>query len=100
MLFIIFPLIYTIGLAFTNYSGANQLSFQRAQGVLLEQSFQSGESYKFELRQYDDVYSIALQQGDHWLASQPISLSDDSVKQLQGHIALMPVSELPGKKRP
>ena len=98
ILFIIFPLISTIGLAFTNYSGANQLSFQRAQGVLLEQTFQSGESYPFELRQHDDVYSLALKQGDKWLVSQPISLSNDSVQKLEGHINLMPVTELPGKK--
>lgn len=100
ILFIIFPLIYTIGLAFTNYSGSNQLSFQRTQGVLLEQSFQSGDSYKFDLRQHDDVYSLALQQGDQWLVSQPISLSDGSVEQLEGHLDLMPTTELPGKKAP
>lgn len=100
ILFIIFPLIYTIGLAFTNYSGSNQLSFQRTQGVLLEQSFQSGDSYKFDLRQHDDVYSLALQQGDQWLVSQPISLSDGSVEQLEGHLDLMLTTELPGKKAP
>ncbi len=97
ILFIIFPLIYTIGLAFTNYSGANQLSFQRTQGVLLEQSFQSGDSYHFELRQHDDVYSIALKQGDHWLISQPVSLSEGSVEK---HLELTPATELPGKKAP
>lgn len=100
ILFIIFPLIYTIGLAFTNYSGANQLSFQRTQSVLLDQSFQSGGSYNFELRQHDDVYSIALKQGDHWLVSQPISLTDGSVEKLEGHLDLMPANELPGKKAP
>ena len=100
ILFIIFPLIYTIGLAFTNYSGANQLSFQRTQGVLLEQSFQSGDSYNFELRQHDDVYSIALKQGDHWLLSQPISLTDGSVEKLEGHLELNPTTELPGIKAP
>ena len=34
ILFILFPLAYTVGLAFTNYSAKNQLSFDRAQSVL------------------------------------------------------------------
>lgn len=49
ILFIIFPLLYTVGLAFTNYSGENQLNFERAQTVLLQQTYQSGDSYKFDL---------------------------------------------------
>ncbi|GLT18438.1 maltose transport system permease protein MalF [Vibrio zhanjiangensis] len=49
ILFILFPLIYTVSLAFTNYSAKNQLSFERAQSVLLERTYQSGESYPFSL---------------------------------------------------
>lgn len=104
ILFIIFPLIYTIGLAFTNYSGANQLSFERAQSVLMDQTFQSGDSYSFELRQHDDLYSIALKQGDTWLVSAPRSLTKESLteatNQPAGHIALLPSDSLSGKKVP
>ncbi|WP_153448978.1 maltose ABC transporter permease MalF [Vibrio algicola] len=105
ILFIIFPLIYTIGLAFTNYSGANQLSFERAQSVLMDQTFQSGDSYSFELRQHDDLYSIALKQGDTWLVSAPRSLTKKSLtkataNQPAGHIALLPSDALTGKKAP
>ena len=49
ILFIIFPLAYTIGLAFTNYSATNQLTLERAQTVQLSKTFQSGKSYKFQL---------------------------------------------------
>lgn len=104
ILFIIFPLVYTIGLAFTNYSGANQLSFERAQTVLLDQTFQSGDSYSFELRQHDDLYSIALKQGDTWLTSKPFSLSKESVELVEekeaGKVMLSPVEQPKGNKVP
>ncbi len=34
-----FPLICTIAIAFTNYSSTNQLTFERAQQVLMDRSF-------------------------------------------------------------
>lgn len=70
ILFIIFPLFYTVGLAFTNYSGENQLNFERAQGVLLQQTYQSGDSYKFNLvaDEKNDV-SIVLHYNERELQS-------------------------------
>ncbi len=35
-LFVLFPLVCTIAIAFTNYSSTNQLTFERAQEVLLD----------------------------------------------------------------
>lgn len=35
-LFVLFPLICTIAIAFTNYSSTNQLTFERAQQVLMD----------------------------------------------------------------
>lgn len=49
ILFILFPLVYTVGLSLTNYSAKNQLSFERAQAVLLAQTYQSGAHYPFTL---------------------------------------------------
>ena len=40
-LFVLFPLICTIAIAFTNYSTSNQLTFERAQQVLMDRSFQA-----------------------------------------------------------
>lgn len=37
-LFVLFPLVCTIAIAFTNYSSTNQLTFERAQEVLLDRS--------------------------------------------------------------
>lgn len=45
-LFVLFPLVCTIAIAFTNYSSTNQLTFERAQSVLLSREFQ-GENIHF-----------------------------------------------------
>ncbi len=64
ILFILFPLAYTIGLAFTNYSAKNQLSLERAQSVLLDRTYQSGDSYPFTLYSTEDGYKIAIKKDD------------------------------------
>ncbi|MGV8261130.1 maltose ABC transporter permease MalF, partial [Pseudomonas aeruginosa] len=48
-LFVLFPLICTIAIAFTNYSSTNQLTFERAQSVLMQRQFQSGKTFTFGL---------------------------------------------------
>ena len=48
-LFVMFPLICTIAIAFTNYSSTNQLTFERAQSVLMQRQFQSGKTFTFGL---------------------------------------------------
>ncbi|BDU40581.1 maltose ABC transporter permease MalF [Vibrio nigripulchritudo] len=94
ILFIIFPLVYTVGLAFTNYSAKNQLSFERAQSVLLAQTFQSGESYPFQLHSIDSRYRIYVKQGDDWLASPAIDFTQPPAQAIQ----LEPTEQLRGTK--
>lgn len=60
ILFILFPLAYTVGLAFTNYSAKNQLSFERAQSVLLDRTYQSGDSYPFSLIKTENGHRISV----------------------------------------
>ncbi len=43
-LFVLFPLVCTIAIAFTNYSSTNQLTFERAQEVLLDRSGKQAKS--------------------------------------------------------
>lgn len=60
-IFILFPLAATIAIAFTNYSGSNQLAFARAVSVLTEQRYFSGDKFDFKLYpQTDNQYKIAL----------------------------------------
>lgn len=59
--FILFPLLATIAIAFTNYSGAHQLSFDRALNVLTEQHYFVGNKFDFKLYpQPDHRYQFGL----------------------------------------
>lgn len=75
ILFIVFPLTYTVSLAFTNYSGTNQLSFERAQSVLMSQSFQSGTGYNFALYGQDGQYQFALETSEGTYLSDGVDLN-------------------------
>ncbi|MFB6327471.1 maltose ABC transporter permease MalF [Pantoea deleyi] len=68
-LFVLFPLACTIAIAFTNYSSSNQLTFERAQQVLLNRAFQSGEAVSFSLFPAGDRWQLALSDGsEHYLS--------------------------------
>ncbi|WP_076589188.1 maltose ABC transporter permease MalF [Vibrio ostreicida] len=94
ILFILFPLAYTIGLAFTNYSAKNQLSFERAQSVLLDRTFQSGRSYPFSLYKTGQGHRIVINHGDQQLATDVLDLANLS----QGAIMLTAVDSITGEK--
>ncbi|QXO15507.1 MULTISPECIES: maltose ABC transporter permease MalF [Vibrio] len=93
ILFILFPLAYTVNLAFTNYSAKNQLSFDRAQSVLMDRTFQSGASYPFSLLSTEQGYRITIQDGETQYATPVFSL-DASGQSL----ALTPVQDVTGDK--
>ena len=63
-LFVLFPLVCTIAIAFTNYSSTNQLTFERAQEVLLDRTWQSGKTYNFGLYPAGDEWQLALTDGE------------------------------------
>ncbi len=49
LVFVIFPLLYTVGIGFTNYSGSNLLSFEQVQRYHLNQTYLAGERHGFSL---------------------------------------------------
>jgi len=51
--FIVFPMVYTLGISFTNYSGEHLLSFERATDVLLARGEGDGRSMGFTLEHAD-----------------------------------------------
>ena len=63
-LFVLFPLICTIAIAFTNYSSTNQLAQERAQQVLLDRSYQAGKTFNFGLYPAGDEWKLALTDGE------------------------------------
>ncbi|MDH2925107.1 maltooligosaccharide ABC transporter membrane protein [Nicoletella semolina] len=48
-IFVVFPLLCTVLIAFTNYSGSNQLTFERVLQQLQTQRYFSGERFQFKL---------------------------------------------------
>jgi len=54
LLFIVFPMAYTLGISFTNYSGEHLLSFDRATDVLLARGEGDGRSMGFALEPLSD----------------------------------------------
>ncbi|WP_395299726.1 maltose ABC transporter permease MalF [Enterobacter quasiroggenkampii] len=59
-LFVLFPLICTVAIAFTNYSSTNQLAQERAQQVLLDRSYQAGKTFNFGLYPAGNEWKLAL----------------------------------------
>lgn len=50
VVFVVFPMLYTVAISFTNYSSRNLLSFERATTYLLDETYQAeGRSYSFAL---------------------------------------------------
>lgn len=94
ILFILFPLAYTVGLAFTNYSAKNQLSLERTQSVLLDRTYQSGESFPFTLYKTDNGHRLSVDTGDQILATKEFVLEGFTGTNLD----LAPVPSVSGKK--
>lgn len=84
-LFVLFPLICTIAIAFTNYSSTNQLTFERAQSVLMGREFQGGKALNFALYPAGDQWQLALTSADdsETLVSPPFTFDASAPKTLE-----------------
>lgn len=62
LVFVLFPLIYTFAIGFTNYSSKNLLSFERATKYFLDETYTvEGESYAFTLHPDGNAFRVRLQ---------------------------------------
>ena len=59
VLFVAFPLVYTVQIGFTNYSSANLLEFERARDYLLAQSVPD-EAHAYDMTVHADVAAYRL----------------------------------------
>ena len=77
VLFIIFPLIYTVGIAFTNYSGSNQLDIPRTQAYFLDQTHEKADSdVSFKIYKLDNGnVQFYFSKDEQELVSAPFLLS-------------------------
>jgi maltose/maltodextrin transport system permease protein len=84
VVFIIFPLAYTIGIAFTNYSGANLLSLEQARDYHLKKIYKvAGGEFDFTLLGGEnDQFKLLLQQDDQSFISQPLHLLNNKARTL------------------
>ncbi|MCT8687414.1 maltose ABC transporter permease MalF [Glaesserella parasuis] len=95
-IFVVFPLVCTVVIAFTNYSGSNQLAFERVVNQLQSQRYFSGERYDFKLLETaDNQYQLAFHNKNvqKTYLSAPLALAD-----LKGEIKLEEVATLPESK--
>ncbi|MGY4675051.1 maltose ABC transporter permease MalF [Ursidibacter arcticus] len=92
-IFVVFPLVCTVVIAFTNYSGTNQLNFERVISQLQAQRYFSGERYNFKLLEAEsDKFQILLENSalqKNYLSA-PLALTE-----LKGDVKLDEVALLP-----
>ncbi len=65
VLFVIFPMVYTITVGFSNYSSSNLLDYERSRRYLLEETFRApGPGYSFSLWGADHEFRLRLEDQD------------------------------------
>lgn len=80
LIFVAFPVVYTVYIGFTNYSSTNLLTFQRAQDVLLSRTVIDPDTERpFQLVEEDGQYQVFLPEGEGGLLSAPFALDGNPV---------------------
>lgn len=78
VVFVVFPILYTVSLSFSNYSSRNLLAYERARQYFLDETYQSeGKSYQFSLYADGREYRARLQDEDdeHAYVTSALTLS-------------------------
>jgi maltose/maltodextrin transport system permease protein len=80
-LFVIFPLMYTVGIGFTNYSASNLLSFEQVNENLLSRTYQSeAVRYDFKAFEREGGYVFYLEGEHQALVTPPVDLADGETR--------------------
>jgi len=89
-LFVLFPLVCTIAIAFTNYSSTNQLTQERAEQVLMDRSYEAGKTFNFGLYPAGDQWQLALTDGESGknFVSEPFKFGGEQTLTLKAADAL------------
>ena len=77
--FVVFPMVYTIAIGFTNYSSKNLLDFERARQYLLDETYSAPDARSFSLSLHADGHEFRLRLQDEEdesrrYLSQPLAL--------------------------
>lgn len=92
-IFVLFPLLCTVVIAFTNYSGSNQLSYEQVLKQLQSQTYSAGDRLDFKLLEDgENQYQIALtnKTSQKNYLSEPLVLGSN-----EGEVAVKEVEQLP-----
>jgi len=89
-LFVLFPLICTIAIAFTNYSSTNQLAQERVRDVLMDRVYQAGKTFNFGLYPAENKWQLVLTDGesDKHYVSEPFTPGGEQTLPLKEAAAL------------
>lgn len=82
--FIIFPLIYTLWISFTNYSGAHVMTVESAKAYHLQKTYKSeGGDYSYKIFELEDgKYDLVLNQGSKVFKNEaPLDLSSAAINE-------------------
>ncbi len=92
-LIMLFPIAYSVAIAFTNYSSMNLLSYQRVVKYQLEQTYaEQGSRFEFKLYRQGERYQLLLTDNDGGLwQSGPFSMPAISVHQSRADAAPLPL---------
>ncbi|QSI78798.1 MULTISPECIES: maltose ABC transporter permease MalF [Niveibacterium] len=65
LIFVVFPMVYTIAIGFTNYSSKNLLEFDRATKYLLDETYQTeGQTFATTIHREGSEYRLKLDNED------------------------------------
>lgn len=67
VVFVVFPMVYTVSIGFTNYSSQNLLDFERARQYLLDDTYvqEGARQYRFSLHPEGDAFRLRLEDEEH-----------------------------------
>ncbi|WKD29867.1 maltose ABC transporter permease MalF [Halomonas sp. KG2] len=85
--FVIFPLLYTIGISFSNYSSSNLLSEERVRGQLMSQTYQQeGNAFELTLYQAGELVRLYLENSEadtpQRFVSSPLNFANHETRQI------------------
>jgi maltose/maltodextrin transport system permease protein len=80
LIFVVFPMLYTVAIGFTNYSSTNLLEFDRAKQYLLDETFRGeGATYATTLHPAGNEFRMRLEDTETGkaLVAGPLALASD-----------------------
>ena len=86
LIFVVFPMLYTVRIGFTNYSSKNLLTFKRATNYLLEETYRAdGATYNSTLHAEAGRWRLRLEDADKGsvFLTDPIALVPDQPQTLK-----------------